>query len=254
MTDKSVKSIIVVNKPHSITSMDVVRVLRRILKPLSIERVGYAGTLDPYATGVLVVGIGRKGTKQLGELSDQDKEYICEIDLMKDTYSGDMQHFKPEYQKTVNELPDNFEVPTIEKVSDVVKTFVREITQIPPTTSAIKINGKKACDLVRKGIDVVMKERTVTIYEIEILTYEFPVLKLRVKCSKGTYIRSLARDIGKALGLWGSLLSLVRTESGKHKLKDALELNKITLDDLIDDMSEISSDDISDSMTDDKQV
>ena len=224
------KPLIIIDKPHGISSMDVVRILRRILKPTGITKVGYAGTLDPYATGVLVVGIGVKGTRQLGTLTDQDKEYVCEIDLLKDSFSGDMQDFKAEYQKKL--LPD-IKIPEIDQIQRLIDAkFIGKITQTPPHLSAIKINGQKACDMVRKGVLLDMQPRTICIYENQILSYEFPVLKLRVKCSKGTYIRTLGQDIGKALGLWGSLLSLRRTASGDHLIKDAMILDRIILSDL----------------------
>lgn len=222
--------LIVVDKPHGITSMTVVRILRRVLKPVQITKVGYAGTLDPYATGVLIMGVGRDGTRQLGTLTDKDKEYVCEIDLLKDSYSGDMEDFKTEYQK---QLPEDVKVPSLDEIAHVIDTkFIGKIKQIPPQLSAIKINGQKACDMVRKGVTMEMQERIVTVHEIEILGYAFPVLKLRVKCSKGTYIRTLGQDIGKTLGLWGTLLSLRRTVCGDHTIKDALILDKITLSDL----------------------
>ena len=224
------KPLIIVDKPHGISSMDVVRRLRRILKPTGISKVGYAGTLDPYATGVLIVGIGVKGTRQLGTLTDQDKDYICEIDLLKDSFSGDMQDFKAEYQK---DMLSDTKIPCIEQIQKLIDTqFTGKITQIPPHLSAIKFNGQKACDMVRKGVLLDMQPRTVCIYENQILSYNFPVLKLRVKCSKGTYIRTLGQDIGKALGFWGTLLSLRRIASGDHLIKEALILDKIVLADL----------------------
>lgn len=227
-----IKSLIVIDKPLMITSMDVVRVLRRILKPLGITRIGYAGTLDPCASGVLIVGIGREGTRQLGTLTDQDKEYVCEIDLLKNSYSGDMDNFLPEYQMSLS--PDTV-IPRIDQIQHIIETkFTGQISQIPPALSAIKINGKKAYDLARKNIAFEMKERKITIHEIEILGYTFPVLKLRVKCSKGTYIRTLGKDIGRELKLWGTLISLRRTRSGDHTITDAIELNKVTLKDLIE--------------------
>ncbi|VBB18495.1 tRNA pseudouridine(55) synthase TruB [Yasminevirus sp. GU-2018] len=234
-TQKILKSIIVIDKPHGITSMTVVRKLRRLLKPLNVTKVGYAGTLDPYATGVLVVGVGRDGTRQLGDLTDKNKEYVCEIDLLKDSFSGDMEDFKEEYQRDVSkDLPKDFQPPTLDQIKELIRDkFVGEIKQTPPKLSAIKMNGKKACDMVRNGDDFEMKERTVTLFETEVLEYVFPVLKLRVKCSKGTYIRTLGQDIGKNLGLWGTLLSLRRTVSGDHSLKDALNLDTMTLSDLI---------------------
>lgn len=222
-------TIITVNKPYGHTSMDVVRDLRRVLKPVKIRKVGYAGTLDPCATGVLIVGISRGGTKQMAGFTDQDKEYVTEIDLLKDTESGDMEKFSDDDQKALGDT----EPPTLDEIKGLIETkFVGKITQTPPGLSAIKINGKKACDLVRSGQEVKMKSRDVTIHGIDILEYKFPVLKLRVKCSKGTYIRTLGQDIGKELGLWGTLVSLTRTVCGDHRIEDALELSKITLDDL----------------------
>jgi tRNA pseudouridine55 synthase len=222
--------LIVVDKPHGISSMTVVRILRRVLKPVKITKVGYAGTLDPYATGVLIVGVGREGTRQLGSLTDKDKEYVCEIDLLKNSYSGDMEDFKKEYQM---EIPQGMEIPDIDQIKHLIDTqFCGKIQQVPPHLSAIKVNGQKSCDMVRKGIEIELKERTVTVYEQEILRYEFPVLGLRIKCSKGTYIRTLGQDIGKALGLWGTLVSLRRTMCGDHTIDDAHILDNITLSDL----------------------
>lgn len=228
------KSLIVVDKPHGITSMTVVRIIRKILKPLKITKIGYAGTLDPFATGVLVMGIGRDGTKCLGTLSDKDKEYICEIDLMKDSFSGDMDNFKKEYQKSIGDIPTNVTIPSLDDIVQLLDAkFIGDVKQIPPALSAIKISGTRAYKLVQKGIDFQMKERTIKIYKIDVLGYEFPILKLRVKCSKGTYIRTLGKDIGKELGLWGTLISLRRTMSGEHTLDDALILDQIKLGDLI---------------------
>lgn len=222
--------LIVVDKPHGITSMTVVRILRRVLKPVKITKVGFAGTLDPYATGVLIIGIGREGTRQLGALTDKDKEYVCEIDLLKNSESGDMENFQPSYQM---KMVEGKEEPSFDQIDQLIKTkFMNDISQIPPNLSAIKIDGNKACDMVRKGVILEMKPRIVHIHEIEILGYTFPVLKLKVRCSKGTYIRTLGQDIGKALGFWGTLLSLRRTRCGDHSLKDALILDKITLTDM----------------------
>jgi len=231
ISQTDVKPIIIIDKPLHITSMTVVRILRRILKSTGVKRIGYAGTLDPYATGVLIVGIGREGTRRLGGLTDKDKEYICEIDLLKNSLSGDMEKFLPAYQM---ERPDQIDIPAIGLIEHLIKEkFIGEIIQIPPTLSAIKINGNKACDLVRKNIKVEIPERTVEIYRIDILSYQFPILELRVNCSKGTYIRTLGQDIGKALGLWGTVRSLRRTRCGEYLIENALDLNKITIDDLI---------------------
>lgn len=126
MTD-NIKPLIIIDKPLKLTSMDVVRFIRRLLKSAGIKtKVGYAGTLDPYASGILIVGIGRSGTKQLWDLTNKDKEYVCEIDLLKNSYSGDMEQFLPEYQLTI---PKGVEIPTAEKINNIIKTnptyFVR---------------------------------------------------------------------------------------------------------------------------------
>jgi tRNA pseudouridine55 synthase len=222
------KSIIVIDKPHGISSMDVVRILRRILKPINIRKIGYAGTLDPFATGVLIVGIGRDGTRQLTEFTNQDKEYECEIDLLKFTKSGDMETFNDTIDQKV--VPDDKSIPNIKQIQNIIDMkFIGNVQQIPPVLSAIKINGKPAYKLARQNIAVEMKSRWIKIYNIEIISYTFPVLALRVKCSKGTYIRTLAQDIGLALGFWGTLLSLRRISCGNHTLKDALDINSITM-------------------------
>jgi tRNA pseudouridine55 synthase len=233
MNINDIKPLILIDKPFGITSMDVVRALRKILKPYNITKIGYAGTLDPCATGLLIVGIGKSGTKQLTALTEKDKEYICEIDLLKNSYSGDMQDFLQEYEMKTK-VPNDMVIPTIDDINAIIKNkFLGKIRQTPPTLSAIKINGKKACDLVRKNIEFEMKERTITIYSIDIISYDFPVLKLDIKCSKGTYIRALGRDIGKELGLWGTLLFLRRIKCGDYSIEDAMSLNKVKVSDLI---------------------
>ena len=230
INQNDIKQIIIIDKPLYITSMTVVRILRKLLKSRGIKKIGYAGTLDPYASGVLIVGIGREGTRLLGDLTDKDKEYVCEIDLLKNSLSGDMENFLPEYQMIKPEL---IEIPTIDQIHTMINNkFIGEIKQIPPTLSAIKINGRKACDLVRKNINVEIPERIVNIYSIDIESYQFPILNLRVNCSKGTYIRTLSQDIGKELGLWGTVQSLRRTRCGEYFIKDAINLNQITINDL----------------------
>ena len=172
-----IKQIIVVDKPHGITSMQVIRVLKRILKPLNITRIGHAGTLDPFATGVLVVGIGRTGTRQLGELMDQKKEYECEIDLLKKTFSGDMENFNPLNDQVDEHSINNILIPGLEQIENLlINKFTGKIKQIPPCLSAISVNGKKAYWYVHKNIHIEMNPRYISIYNIEILKYEFPIL------------------------------------------------------------------------------
>ncbi len=229
-----IKQIIVVDKPHGITSMQVIRVLKRILKPFNITRIGHAGTLDPFATGVLVVGIGRSGTRQLGILMDQKKEYECEIDLLKKTFSGDMENFNPFLDQVDEQMINNIQIPVLEQIDNLLKNkFTGQIKQIPPCLSAISVKGKKAYWYVHKNIPIEMQPRYISIYDIKILKYEFPILKLNVTCSKGTYIRTLGQDIGRELGLWGTIVYLRRTKSGSFSLTDALKLDEISIEKLI---------------------
>ncbi len=210
------KGIIIVNKPLNITSMDVIRYLRKVTK---IKKIGHAGTLDPLASGVLIVAIG-KATKKINEFMGMKKSYKTKIDLRSFSSTDDA-----EGEKTLVNIKNK---PTLEEIEKVIRRhFTGEIEQIPPIYSAIKIKGQKAYDLARAGKEVKMKPRQVTIYKIKIRKYEWPYLKLKIKCSKGTYIRSLGRDIGKKLGTGGFLAKLERTAIGQFKLKNSIDLNKI---------------------------
>lgn len=198
------------------TSHDVVDVLRKIT---GIKKIGHGGTLDPFATGLLVLGIGRKATKMLGKFQKFDKEYLAKIKLgsTSDTYDreGKIQERKIE------------KIPTFEEVQSVINTFQGEIEQIPPPFSAKKIGGKKAYQFARKGILIKLKPQKIIIYEIKILRYAFPFLEIKVRCSSGTYIRSLAHDIGEKLGCGAYLEELQRTRIGKFSLKEAKNLEEI---------------------------
>jgi len=209
------KEILLIDKPKGISSFDVIRILRKKLK---IKKMGHAGTLDPLATGLLIIGVG-KGTKKLSQFLKLDKEYVAKIKLgaVSDTYDkeGKIKEIKIE------------KVPEKIKVEKVVESFVGEISQTPPLYSAKKIKGKRAYQLARRGIEVKLKPKKVKIYKIEILDYKFPYLKIKVNCSSGTYIRSLAADIGKKLKCGGYLEELKRTKIGKFSLKDAKKLNEI---------------------------
>jgi tRNA pseudouridine55 synthase len=146
-----------------------------------------------------------------------------------------MQNFNESYQIELND-DIREKIPSLEQIENIIKEkFIGLIEQVPPVLSAIKINGKKACDLVRKNIDVKMIPRNITIYDIVILDYNFPILKLHVKCSKGTYIRTLGQDLGKALGLWGTLISLRRVKSGDYSIDSAIKLESIKIDDIVYD-------------------
>jgi tRNA pseudouridine55 synthase len=208
---------ILINKPTGITSHDVVDKLREITK---IKRIGHAGTLDPFATGLLILGIGREFTKKLSLFQRKDKEYIATLRLgaESDTFDREGKIVERKFEK----------IPERKKVEEVLKSFLGEIEQIPPAFSARKVKGKKLYQLARKGMKVQPKPKKVKIYEISILEYRFPHLKIKVKCSSGTYIRSLANDIGKKLGCGAYLEELVRTKIGEFSIKNAVELSKLT--------------------------
>lgn len=207
--------IIGVYKPKGITSHDVVDKVRKIT---GIKQVGHAGTLDPLAKGVLVIGIG-KDTKQLNQIVAKEKEYLAEIFLGEFSKTDDAEGEK---QKV-----DGFKIPDLEKVKKTVSSFKGEIMQRPPQYSAVKVSGTPAYKLARKGIEVELKPREVLIKEIEILDYSFPVLKLRVITGPGTYIRSLARDVGKQLKTGAYLSDLERTRVGEFEVNNCLSLEQL---------------------------
>ena len=213
--------ILYLNKPLHWNSFDVVKRIRvRILKRLSRKKlkVGHAGTLDPLATGVMIICTG-KATKLIESFQYQTKEYIATIQLGATTPSYDLE--------TEIDATYPYEHVTREGVENVLKQFIGSIQQIPPAYSACKIDGKRAYDLARKGQEVELKPKELVIDEIELIDYELPVIKIRVVCSKGTYIRALARDIGNALESGAHLTGLVRTRVGSIKLEDCIGVDAI---------------------------
>ncbi len=208
-----------VDKPYRWTSADVVRKVKFIAQKHFHKKnlkVGHAGTLDPLATGVLLVCIG-KATKQAETLQAEQKEYIAQIELGATTPCYDM-------EKEID-CTYPFEHITREMVEEAVSGFIGEQDQIPPVFSAKLIDGTRAYEMARAGEEVVMKPARITIYEMEIVEFSLPRLVLRIKCSKGTYIRSIARDMGKALGSGGYLSGLVRTQSGGFHVGKALDMD-----------------------------
>lgn len=205
------------NKPLTWTSFNLVAKVRyQLSKKLKIKKlkVGHAGTLDPLATGVMIICTG-KATKRIEEFQYHTKEYIATLRLGATTPSFDL-------EKEVDTTYPTEHI-TREKVEDALKGFIGTIEQVPPTFSACKIDGKRAYDLARKGEDVELKAKTLVIDEIELLECELPVIKIRVVCSKGTYIRALARDIGQALDSGAHLTALLRTRIGEVTLAHCLE-------------------------------
>lgn len=208
------------NKPLHWTSFAVVgRARYHICRKLGVKKlkVGHAGTLDPLATGVMIVCTGR-ATKRIEEFQYHTKEYVATLKLGATTPSYDLEK---EIDKT---YPTEHITPQL--VDEVLARFVGTIEQIPPAFSACKVDGKRAYDLARKGEDVPLKAKTLVIDEIELLecNLEEQILKIRVVCSKGTYIRALARDIGEALNSGAHLIALCRTRVGDVRIEDCLDM------------------------------
>lgn len=204
------------DKPFRWTSFNLVARVRYQLSRRIGERklkVGHAGTLDPLATGVMIICTG-KATKRIEEFQYQTKEYIADIRLGATTPSYDL-------EKEIDATYPTEHI-TRELVEETLKRFIGEIQQIPPAFSACKVDGKRAYDLARKGEMVTLKPKLLVIDEIELLECNLPDIKVRVVCSKGTYIRALARDIGEALNSGAHLTGLVRTRVGDIRLEDCL--------------------------------
>lgn len=210
--------IAVLDKPLRWTSTDVVRKIKFALRKLGYRRikVGHAGTLDPLATGILLVCIGR-ATKMVDALQAEEKEYIADIMLGATTPSYDLEH---EIDRTYP-----WEHITREAVEKALRELTGERLQTPPVYSAKKIEGTRAYELARAGEEVAVRQALINIYEMEILACELPRLRIRVRCSKGTYIRSLAHEIGQALQSGAHLTALRRTRSGGFTLENAHSLD-----------------------------
>lgn len=206
------------NKPLRWTSFAVVNKIRyHISRKLGVKKikVGHAGTLDPLATGVMIICTG-KATKRIEEFQYHTKEYIATLQLGATTPSFDL-------EKEIDATYPTEHI-TRELVEEVLKKFVGTIKQVPPAFSACKVDGKRAYDLARKGDEVELKAKTLVIDEIELLECNLPEIKIRVVCSKGTYIRALARDIGEALNSGAHLTGLIRTRVGEVRLEDCMEV------------------------------
>jgi tRNA pseudouridine55 synthase len=225
--------IIYMNKPLDWTSFDLVKRFRyKLSRKLNVKKikVGHAGTLDPKATGIMILCTGR-ATRRIEELQRQTKEYVATLRLGATTPSFDLEK---EIDKT---YPT--EHITREAVETVIKSFIGKIEQIPPAFSACMIDGKRAYEFARKGEEVKLKPKILIINEIEILHFELPILKIRVVCSKGTYIRALARDMGEALRSGAHLIALERTKIGNITLSECI--NADDMDDFLDNSLAINN-------------
>lgn len=249
--------IILVNKPPGWTSFDVVAYIRKQIRHSQNNklqakncklRVGHAGTLDPFATGLLIVGVGREATKKLEEFKNLPKTYVATLKLgyVSDTFdkTGKIEKydksllychivklfnkiFNKNSNLTIQQYSNELEEITIEKIKKVLSKFNGQQKQIPPMFSAKKVNGKKLYELARKGITIKRKKNNITIFNIKILSFEYPFLKIEVECSAGTYIRSLANDIGKKLGCGAYCEELTRTKIGDYKLENAQPVQSV---------------------------
>lgn len=208
-------SVFLVDKPYEWTSFDVVKKIRNALK---IKKVGHAGTLDPLATGLLIICAG-KMTKQIDTFQQQEKEYTGTFVIGKTTESFDL-------EKEVVEVADISHVTEPDILSAVAK-LTGEIQQIPPMHSAIRKDGKRVYESARKGISLELDARTVIVNTFEITGISLPEIHFRIVCTKGTYIRSLARDLGELLGVGAYLSALTRTRIGKYRLEDADNLTEL---------------------------
>jgi tRNA pseudouridine55 synthase len=206
--------VLLINKPLEWTSFDAVRKIRNLVR---IKKVGHAGTLDPLATGLLIICTG-KFTKRINEFMAQEKEYTGTFAIGATTPTYDLES-EPENLKDFSFVDEALLIETTKK-------FMGEIFQTPPIHSAIKKDGKRVYELARKGIDVKLEPRKITIKELEITKIDLPKIEFRVVCTTGTYIRSLANDFGAELGTGAYLSSLCRTRIGQFDLKDAMSIGE----------------------------
>ncbi|GAB4387109.1 MAG: tRNA pseudouridine(55) synthase TruB [Phycisphaerales bacterium] len=219
--EQPIAGILPIDKPLGITSMAVCAKIRAKLRAGGAPRrvkVGHGGTLDPLATGLLVVLVG-KATRLCEQVMADDKEYLATLDLASVSTTDDLE--SPPQPVEVTNIPDRTDVER------TLAQFVGLIEQVPPAHSAMKVDGRRAYELARSGRDPQLHARPVRIDAIDVLRYEFPTLEVRVTCGKGTYIRSLARDIGRALRTGGMLCALRRTRIGTRHVRDAHRLDQL---------------------------
>ena len=213
--------IILIDKPAGMTSFGVVARVRRLLSQRAggKVKVGHTGTLDPFATGLMILLVG-KSTKRSNEFLKLDKVYEAEIVLGATSTTGD-----PEGE--ITETANRTDEITKTELEAALVQFTGEIQQVPPAFSAIKINGQRAYKLARKGEEVIMPARTVAVYGLELIEYSYPVVRIRTHVSSGTYIRTLAEDIGQTLGVGAYCRELRRTKVGDYAIEQAASLNDL---------------------------
>jgi len=213
--NSNIDGLLLVSKPGNMTSHDIVDFVRR---KLGTRRVGHAGTLDPLAEGLLIVLVG-KYTKLFPKFVNFDKEYLGVLKLGEITTTGDCEG------EVVKK--EDYSYVTEGKIREVFPTFEGEIEQVPPMVSAVRVGGKRLYSLARKGITVARNARRINIYSLTILKIDLPFVEFCVRCSKGTYVRKLAEDIGERLGCGAHIIKIKRLSIGKFKLEDAVKLDDI---------------------------
>ena len=206
-----------IDKPKGVNSFAVVEYLREITQ---IKKIGHAGTLDPFASGLLIIGVGREATKLLGDFLKKEKIYLAEIEFGKVTETWDSEG-KIVFEK------QRFNPISLERIKKTLSLFEGEFCQTPPKFSAKKIKGKRAYKLARAGKEVKLSPQKVKIFYIKILEYKWPILKIKTKVSSGCYLRSLAYDIGQKLNCGAYLKNLKRIQIGKIKLKESVPLKNL---------------------------
>jgi len=215
------EGIVLIDKPAGKTSFYLVHVLRKIL---GVKKIGHAGTLDPFATGVMVMLVGRKYTQKSGQFSAQGKSYQATIRLGIETDS---------YDCDGQIVSESDLIPSEEDLIQAIAQFQGKVEQIPPMYSAKKVNGKKLYELARNG-EVIERKPAVVDLETTLLSYNYPEVELIVHCSKGTYLRSIAHDLGKILGCGAHLSRLTRIRSGDFKLEDCVKLENLNRDNIME--------------------
>jgi len=231
MTDEQISGFLLIDKPREWTSFDIVAKLRRIT---GIRKIGHAGTLDPLATGLLIVAIGRGATKQIQHLMKKDKTYITtgRLGAVSDSYDADGQVFESRGEMPSYIAEQNWalskELITAEQLEAAVQNFRGNIQQEPPMFSAKKVGGKKLYELARQGKVIERKKNDVTIYEAAVTRFEYPEFDMKIACSTGTYIRSIVHDIGQSLGAGAYITILRRTHIDRFSVEDAWGIDQIT--------------------------
>lgn len=218
--------VLIIDKPEGITSHDVVAKVR---KALHTKKVGHTGTLDPLATGVLVVCV-EKATKLVQYLTCENKTYEVQMKLGVKSDTGDI---TGNVIETDDNISDKLNTLNLEKIHETLNTFLGAQKQVPPMYSAIKVNGKKLYEYAREGIQIEREERDIEIHSIENVSFENDILKYTVSCSKGTYVRSLCEDIAEKLGTCGTMTALRRTVTGEFEIKDSISIEEISEEKII---------------------